>query len=70
MPEPDNGSPNQKSGIAYAAAFTLFMSVASLTGVGWLVDRWAGTGPWFLIGGIILGAILGFYQFVRLTSRL
>ncbi len=35
MPEPDNGSANQKSGIAYAAAFTLFMSVAALTGVGW-----------------------------------
>jgi ATP synthase protein I len=70
MPERDNGSANQKSGIAYAAAFTLFMSVAALTGVGWVVDRWAGTSPWFLVAGIILGAIAGFYQFVRLTSRL
>jgi F0F1-type ATP synthase assembly protein I len=70
MPKPDNGNANQKSGLAYAAAFTLFMSVATLTGAGWLVDRWAGTTPWFLVAGIILGAIVGFYQFVRLTSRL
>jgi ATP synthase protein I len=70
MPERDNGGPNQKSGIAYAAGFTLFMSVATLTIVGWVVDKWAGTSPWFLLAGIVLGAIAGFYQFVRLTSRL
>ena len=70
MAESKNGSDNQKSGIAYAAAFTLFMSVAALTGVGWVVDKWAGTGPLFLVAGIILGAIAGLYQFVRITSRL
>jgi F0F1-type ATP synthase assembly protein I len=65
-----NSETNRKSGLAYAAAFTLFMCVAALTGVGWAVDRWLGTRPAFLIGGIILGSIAGFYQFVRLTSKL
>jgi ATP synthase protein I len=70
MASPDNGEANRKSGIAYAAALTLFFSVALLTGVGWLLDRWLGTAPWLLAAGLVLGAVAGFYQFVRLTSKL
>ena len=61
---------NRKSGIAYAAALTLFASVVALGGVGWLLDRWLGTAPWLLVAGLVLGAIVGFYQFIRLTSKL
>jgi ATP synthase protein I len=70
MANPDNGEINRKSGIAYAAAFTLFACVISLSGVGWLADRWFGSKPWLLVAGVVLGAIVGFYQFVRLTSQL
>ena len=70
MANSDNGETNRKSGLAYAAAFTLFACVASLTVIGWLADRWFGTRPWLLVGGIVLGAVAGFYQFVRLTSQL
>jgi ATP synthase protein I len=70
MPDRDNGETNRKSGIAYAAAFTLFMSVAVMTAFGWLLDRWFGTAPWLLVVGLIFGAVAGFYQFVRLTSQL
>jgi ATP synthase protein I len=70
MADRESQEANQKSGIAYAAAFTLFMSVAVMTGAGWLMDRWLGTRPWLLVAGIVLGSIAGFYQFVRLTSRL
>jgi ATP synthase protein I len=66
----ENGENNRKSGIAYAAALALFSSVISLCGAGWLLDRWLGTKPWLLVFGIVLGAIAGFYQFVRLTSKL
>jgi ATP synthase protein I len=61
---------NRKSGIAYASAFTLFASVAALCGLGWLLDRWLGTDPWLMVVGLILGAAAGFYEFVRLTSKL
>lgn len=70
MPETEKEEMARKSGIAYVAAFTLFMSVAVMLGLGWVLDRWFGTAPWLLIAGIVLGAIAGFYQFVRLTSKL
>lgn len=61
---------NRKSGLAYGAALNLFASVVALTGVGWAFDRWLGTAPWLLVAGIVLGAVVGFYQFIRLTSKL
>lgn len=70
MPGQNNGETNRKSGIAYAAAFALFMCVACMTGLGWALDQWFSTAPWLLAAGLILGAIAGFYQFIRLTSKL
>ena len=61
---------NRKSGMAYAAALALFASVAALCALGWLADRWFGTAPWLLAAGLVIGAAVGFYQFIRLTSRL
>lgn len=61
---------NRKSGLAYAAAFSLFASVVSGMIVGWLLDRWLGTNPWLLVAGIVLGAAAGFYEFVRQTSKI
>ena len=61
---------NGKSGVAYAAALSLFFSVAAMTGIGWLFDRWLGTKPWLMVVGLVLGAAAGFYEFIRLTSRL
>ena len=57
------------SGIAYAAGLSIFFSVLTLMGVGWALDRYFGTG-WLMVAGIILGAVVGFYQFVRIMSRL
>lgn len=70
MVSKDDQEANRRSGIAYAAALNLFASVVGLGGVGWLLDWWLATTPWLLVGGIVLGAIAGFYQFVKLTSKL
>jgi ATP synthase protein I len=70
MPDPEEQNENQKSGIAYAAAITLFVTVLIFLGLGLLLDRWLGTSPWLLVLGIVLGSALGLYEFVRLTSKL
>ena len=70
MPDRGDEETNRKTGLAYAAGLNLFASVVALAGLGWLLDRWLATSPWLLVAGVVLGAIVGFYQFVRLTSKL
>lgn len=64
-----NQDENRKSGFAYAAAITLFASVVTFCGFGYLLDRWLGTEPWLLVVGIVLGSALGLFEFVRLSSK-
>jgi F0F1-type ATP synthase assembly protein I len=66
----EKANENRRSGIAYAAALSLFFSVATLLGLGWLLDRWLKTSPWLMVAGIVVGSALGLYEFVRLTSKL
>jgi F0F1-type ATP synthase assembly protein I len=70
MNERDDEDAARKSGVAYAAAITLFFSVATLLGLGYLLDRWLRTGPWLLVAGIVVGSALGLYEFVRITSKM
>lgn len=60
----------KKTGLVYAAVFSIFASTLTCLGFGYLLDRWFGTGPWLLVGGIVVGAGVGFYQFIRIISRL
>ena len=69
MPETPDQNENRKTGFAYAAGLTLFASVASFCALGWLLDKWLGTDPWLLIGGIVLGSAAGLFEFVRLSSK-
>ena len=39
-------------------------------GLGWLLDRFAHTGPWGVIGGLLIGAGLSIYATVRTASRI
>ena len=65
----NDGETTRKSGMAYAAGLTIFFSVAAFMLVGWLLDRWLGT-TWIMIVGILLGAAVGLYEFVRIISRI
>ena len=69
-PDDENEETNRKTGLAYAAAFSLFAAVVSGLIVGWFLDRLLGTSPWLLVVGLVLGAAAGFYEFIRSTSKL
>lgn len=60
----------RKSGLAYAAAITLFGAVVFMMIIGWGADLLFGSSPWGIVGGIVLGALIGFFQFFRLTSQI
>jgi ATP synthase protein I len=53
---------------AYAAGFSLFATVATCLLLGWALDKWLQTAPWLLVTGIVLGAALGLYEFIRLST--
>jgi F0F1-type ATP synthase assembly protein I len=36
-------------------------AIFTWAGIGWLVDRWLDTDPWFMIAGAVLGNSLGIY---------
>jgi ATP synthase protein I len=67
--ESEEQETTRKSGMAYVAGLSIFFSVLSFMGVGWLLDRWLGT-SWLMLAGIILGAVAGFYQFIRIVSHI
>jgi len=46
----------------FVAGGGFFSSIMAGVLLGWLLDRWLGTDPWFIIAGIVLGAINGFYR--------
>jgi F0F1-type ATP synthase assembly protein I len=68
-PENQEQEATRRSGMAYAAGLTIFFSVATCMGLGWALDRWLGT-RWIMIAGIVLGAVVGFYQFIRIISQI
>ena len=39
-------------------------------GLGWLLDHFAGTGPWGLVGGLLIGTGISIFVAVRSASRM
>ncbi len=70
MAKRDEEGVTRKSGIVYGAVFSILVSILSFLALGWALDRWLGTGPWLIVTGIVLGSAVGFYEFIRLISRL
>ena len=50
------------SGGAAAAGYALIGAILLLGGIGYVIDRWQSTSPWFLAGGLFLGVAIGMYE--------
>lgn len=63
----DNGGSSllHQLGPVWSIGMNFSAGVAGMGLLGWLLDRWLGTDPWLLLGGVVLGLIGGFYQFIR-----
>ena len=55
----------RRAGPAATAGYTLIGAILLLCGVGWLVDQWQSTSPWFLLAGLLIGIIVGFYELAK-----
>ena len=59
----------EQSGPAASASYTLIGAIILLGGLGYVVDRWRGTSPWFLLAGLLLGLIVGFVDLARFVWK-
>jgi F0F1-type ATP synthase assembly protein I len=67
-PSPDETV--RRSGLAWSAGISFFGAIVFMLFLGWLADWLLGSSPWGLVGGIVLGSIIGFLQFFRITSQI
>jgi F0F1-type ATP synthase assembly protein I len=55
----------EQAGPAAGAGYTLIGAILLLGGIGYAVDNWRGTSPWFLLGGLLLGIVVGMYELAK-----
>jgi F0F1-type ATP synthase assembly protein I len=67
---PTAGDTIRRNGLAYTAGIAFAVTIAFMLFLGWLADQIIGSAPWGIVGGIILGAIIGFIQFFRITNQI
>ena len=59
----------RKSGPAAMGSYSLIGAILLLGGIGYAVDQWRGTSPWCLLGGLVLGLIVGFYELAKAVFK-
>lgn len=59
----------RKAGPAASAGYALIGAILLLGGAGYGLDSWLGSSPWGLLGGLLLGIIVGFYELAKTVWR-
>lgn len=59
----------ERAGPAAGASYTLIGAIILLGGIGYAVDYWRGTSPWGLLGGLLLGLVVGFYELAKTVFK-
>jgi F0F1-type ATP synthase assembly protein I len=58
-----------KSAPVAGAGYTLIGAIIMMGFIGYCVDMWLGCSPWFLLGGLLLGIIIGFYNLAKVIWK-
>jgi ATP synthase protein I len=69
-PAESAGENARRSGLAFSAGVAFFSAVVFMLVLGWVADRFFGSSPWGIVGGLVLGSIIGFIQLFRLSSQI
>lgn len=56
----------RQSGPAMGASYTLVGSVLLLGAIGYFLDKWKDCSPLFLMIGLLLGIVIGFYEIAKI----
>jgi F0F1-type ATP synthase assembly protein I len=59
----------RRAGSVAGASYALIGAILLLGGIGYFADAWLGTDPWLLVGGLLLGIVVGFYELARVVWR-
>jgi len=59
----------RRSGPAVTAGYVLMGAIGLLGGIGYALDSWRGTSPWFLVTGLLLGIVVGFFELAKIIFR-
>ena len=54
-----------RAGPVAAASYTFLGAIILFGGIGYALDRWRGTSPGFLLGGLLFGIVVGFYELAK-----
>ena len=67
-----SGLPGEQGGYGFAVRLSIELVSTLAVGVfiGWALDRWLGTAPWFLVVCFFLGAAAGALNVYRLTRSM
>jgi len=59
----------ERSGPAAGASYTMIGAVIFCGAIGYAIDAWRGTSPWFLVGGLLFGIVVGMYEIAKIVWR-
>ena len=64
-----NGGIGKAMGTGFRVASELAAAILVGGGIGWYLDKWLGTPPWFLLLFLMLGIVAGFWNVYKLAVR-
>jgi len=54
-----------RAGPVAAASYTFIGAIVLFGAIGYALDQWRGTSPGFLLAGLLLGIVVGFYELAK-----
>jgi F0F1-type ATP synthase assembly protein I len=55
----------EQAGPAAGASYSLIGAIILFGAIGYGIDRWRGSSPAFLVGGLLLGIVVGMYELAK-----